>query len=131
MSNALVPYNFIQHFWVAEHIVNPYGALPPSLGMIQPMVLCNWVICADNFTMSVQASAYHYSEPREYLPDGSYSRWEIMCMGDNDPLLVDYDDGSIFAYVPTEIVNRVIQSHGGLAENSSVIIPARFKSKGL
>jgi hypothetical protein len=58
--------------------------------------------------------------------------WEIMCMGDNDPLLVDYDSGSgVAAYVPTDIVNRVIQSHGGLAENSSVITPSRFKPKGV
>jgi secreted protein with Ig-like and vWFA domain len=69
--------------------------------------------------MSVQASAYHYSEPRDFLPSGDYASWEIMQMtGQHEPLFDAYKGDDVYPYVPTDIVNQVIIKHGGLAENT-------------
>lgn len=76
--------------------------------------------CKDGFTMSLQASQYHYSSPREtgapfysaveigypQAPDGSERRLRT---------LREYNDGwSVYGYVPIDKVNRIIHRHGGL-----------------
>lgn len=107
MSMALTV-NHIQKFW-CDNTHNPLE--------MEGFLLCDYMVCNDGFMMSIQASAFHYCHPRELLPDGSYTHWEI-AHGKDDLLLSEYSDGSIAAYVPTHIVNRVIENHGGVAVNS-------------
>ena len=78
------------------------------------------VICKDNFTMSVQASEYHHCAPKVDGIDISYSHVEVGFPSDKEDLLMDYiedgDDptGTVYAYVPAQIILDVIQKHGGL-----------------
>jgi hypothetical protein len=76
------------------------------------------VICADGFTMSVQASRTHYCNPRSN--HGPYDEVEVGFPSDSDPLLMPYiecitDDAtqSVFPYVPLAVVESVINNHGG------------------
>ena len=77
-----------------------------------------YLICKDGFTMSVQASDTHYSEPK-CLAD-EYSEVEIGFPSDVESLIMDYceDDenpcGTVYGYVPVELVDRVIEKHGGI-----------------
>lgn len=100
--------NTIQEYWVNNQISNS-----PVAFFLPGFVLCERVVCKDGFTMSVQASEYHYCTPREVLKDGSYTNWEIMC--NHDELLGEDESEDVYAYVPTETVNALIEKHGGFA----------------
>ncbi len=81
------------------------------------------IVCKDGFSMSVQASEHHYCSPRVNYPGVPYERVEVgypsahpgdemieyqESPGRNDPT----DD--VYPYVPVEIVERVIEAHGGI-----------------
>lgn len=80
------------------------------------------VECADGFKMSVQASQYHYCEPRMDLVDGNYTEVEIGFPTEEEPLINEYAECSgqwtetVYGYVPVEIVDAVIEKHGGFKE---------------
>jgi hypothetical protein len=81
------------------------------------------ITCKDGFHVSVQASQYHYSTPREDYP-GEYTHVECgfpsahpgeemaryQEMPDEDPT------GCVYPYVPIAIVERMLKSHGGISE---------------
>jgi len=75
--------------------------------------------CADGFTMSVQVSSGHYCSPR--IDDAkTYESVEVGYPSTAEELLMPYADESdrptdtIYPYVPVEVVDAVIEKHGGL-----------------
>lgn len=90
------------------------------------------VVCADGFTMSVQASSFHYCHPR--VDDAAfYTHYEVGFPSEREALLLPFmerqyeypDEGgegvdvtdptnTVYAGVPVEVVAAVIQKHGGL-----------------
>jgi len=71
------------------------------------------VRCVDGTTMSVQASEYHYSWPREN--HGPYTQVEVWCCGEV-PAWAGYGDGEDpYAYLPIELVVEEIDRRGGFA----------------
>lgn len=78
-------------------------------------------VCADGFTMSVQASEFNYCTPRV---DGAkrYEEVEVGFPTAVEPLLLDYAEdpscptNTIYSYVPVGIVTTVIAKHGGIVE---------------
>ena len=80
---------------------------------------CEKVVCADGFTMSVQASVWNYCRPQvnaaskyESVEVGFPSVEESMLM----PWVEDSSDptGTVYAYVPVESVTNVRVKHGGM-----------------
>ena len=77
------------------------------------------VVCADGFTMSVQASAYNYCQPQEPAAD-RYETVEIGFPTAKEPMLMPYAEtpenptDTVYAYVPVELVTNVIVKHGGI-----------------
>ena len=84
---------------------------------------CKRIICADGTTLSVQASKYHYSSPREtecdfyscvevgfpsVAPPATWSSYFDGCWGDDDPC------ESVYGYIPVELVEEFIEDHGGI-----------------
>ena len=75
--------------------------------------------CADGFTMSVQGSDTHYCTPRRNgstfteveigFPSEKVDEFMPYCEDEENPT------GTVYAYVPVEIVDAVIKKHGGLA----------------
>ena len=97
----------VEHLWengIRRVIRNPY------------------LICKDGFAMSVQASDTHYSEPKGLADE--YSEVEIGYPSGVEDLIMDYceDDenpcGTVYGYVPVELVDRVIEKHGGIDFNA-------------
>ena len=76
--------------------------------------------CADGFVMSVQASHFHYCTPRE--DEGPYSEVKVGFPSAQDPDLQPYAEtpenptGTVYGYVPIEIVEKVIENHGGMKQ---------------
>ena len=76
------------------------------------------VVCADNFSMSVQAGVTHYCYPRD--GEGPYKEVEVGFPSQREELLMDYaereDDPTktVYGYVPSSVVTLVIAKHGGI-----------------
>lgn len=77
------------------------------------------MLCNDGFSMSVQASRYHYCCPRENdaFP---YTTFEIGFPSKRIPEANEYAEEpkrhtkTVFGYVPLEVVLKIIKKHGGL-----------------
>lgn len=76
------------------------------------------MICPDGFTVSVQASGYHYCTPREN--DGPYTTKELGYPSEPWPDYIlpfaENEDGgspSVAGYVPVELIHRWLSAHGG------------------
>ena len=78
-----------------------------------------YIECADGFTISVQASDFHYCSPRINGAD-QYENVELGFPNMEEPLIADYavdpDDltQAVYGYVPIEVVNKLIEKHGGI-----------------
>lgn len=84
--------------------------------------LAEAVECADGLRMSVQASRTHYCTPRE--DTGPWLCVEVdfptSCVEALMPYAESPDDptGTVYGYVPIEIVASVIEAHGGFKAES-------------
>ena len=88
------------------------------------------IVCKDGFSMSVQASEYHYSSPRitdapdyETVEVGFPSKAEVLLNeyveggfldGDEGPFGRELYTSSVYPYVPAHVVFEVIDKHGGM-----------------
>ena len=77
------------------------------------------VKCADGYSISVQVGSALYCEPRV---DGAeyYSKVELGYPSIGDPMINDYAEDperyedTVYGYVPVEIVDELLQKHGGI-----------------
>lgn len=82
---------------------------------------CRLVVCADGFTMSVQAHDGAYCSPRI---DGAskYTEVEIGFPNRVEELILEWAEQpqqpttTVYAYVPVQVVTTVIAKHGGMVE---------------
>lgn len=78
------------------------------------------VVCNDGFSFSAQAGRGVRSTPDCYLADGNYSSWEIGFPSEYEELLIPYAEDpdqlikGVYNFVPTKLVNEIIEKHGGL-----------------
>lgn len=77
------------------------------------------VVCADGFSMSVQAGVCKYCQPR--VSDApKYDLVEVWFPTTEESILMPYAKTSenptdaVYAYVPVELVTNVIVKHGGM-----------------
>lgn len=78
------------------------------------------VHCADGFSVSVQASQFHYCRPR-IDNAGKYNAVELGYPSAADDLITDYAEDvtytdTVYGYVPVEIVDKLIEKHGGIVD---------------
>lgn len=94
------------------------------------------IVCADGFSLSVQASSFHYCLPRENGPEdwwNYYAEVEVGQVRDKDGELFDVskggwsreyvlDDGTcaVYSFVPVDDVLEFIASHGGAVSDPSI-----------
>jgi hypothetical protein len=78
------------------------------------------IFCQDGFAISVQASRSHYSEPRA---DGhhDFTQVEVANPTQSCTELEPYFEpiGHIFVYVPIELVQAIIEQHGGIDQGKT------------
>jgi hypothetical protein len=106
---------------INEYLNNNRRVLTKDLVAIAPAV-----VCKDGATLSVQASGSHYCTPRDMV--GPYTTVEVgfpegLTPAELDQLLFEYADYNgegnrpdVYAYVPVELVEAIIDAHGGLKE---------------
>ena len=77
------------------------------------------VTCADGFTVSIQASSTHYSEPRTDTAP-AYDSVELGFPSRPCVFIRDYAEdpenltGTVYGWVPAQIVRNMIAAHGGI-----------------
>jgi hypothetical protein len=83
------------------------------------------VICNDGFSMSVQASQYHYCTPQtQYTITTEYTHMEVGYPSEIEESLLPFAENendpcdTVYARVPVEIINEVIMKHGGVKLNN-------------
>jgi hypothetical protein len=94
------------------------------------------VICVDGFKMSVQASYTSYCQPRIDEAE-RYSEVEIGYPTAKEELLMNWCEdpadptGTVYGYVPVQVVVNVIAKHGGMVEGELPpgIAPLRASSR--
>lgn len=76
--------------------------------------------CNDGFSISVQASVYHYCAPRTNLIDKDYKKVELGYPSMADDTIAEYAEcpedlcGTVYGWVPIDIVEKLIEKHGGI-----------------
>ena len=77
--------------------------------------------CNDGFSMSVQAHSGAYCSPRTDPTDTDYYfKVEVGFPSEREELLMKYADDydnptdTVYGYVPVEVVQEVIEKHGGI-----------------
>jgi hypothetical protein len=82
-----------------------------------------WALCNDGYEISIQAFAYHYSNPRV---DGAseYTEVELGFPNEPDDTILEYaeDPGmptdTVYGFVPIDLAEELIQKHGGIIKAS-------------
>ena len=76
-------------------------------------------VCADGFSMSVQAHDGSYCHPRRGGAE-IYESVEVGFPSAPEPLLMEWAESpdepteTVYGWVPVDVVRRVIEKHGGL-----------------
>ena len=78
--------------------------------------------CIDGFSVSIEAGESLYSTPREWNAE-KYTAVELGYPSEEDPLIAEWaenpdDSGTntVYGWVPVDVVNKLINKHGGLDE---------------
>jgi hypothetical protein len=76
-------------------------------------------VCKDGFRISIQGGTnIHYCSPRETC--NMYDNVELGFPSEKDDLILEYAEdeedltGTVYGYVPIEIVEDLIEKHGGI-----------------
>ena len=81
------------------------------------------IVCNDGFIMSVQGSSGHYCTPRS--TQDYYIEMEIGFPNQEEGLIMEYAEqkndpcGTVYGYVPCDIIQKVIDKHGGIDLNAT------------
>lgn len=68
-------------------------------------------------SLSVQASEFHFCEPRETLENNEYGSVEVYTHGETVTRLESYKSGGhVFMYVPVEDLEEICKENGGITE---------------
>lgn len=84
------------------------------------------VKCKDGFEISIQASFSHYCNPRKTFT-GPYDEVELGFPSEADSLIDDYAEDmdeptvTVYGYVPIDIVEKLIEKHGGIVEDQELV----------
>ncbi len=81
--------------------------------------------CKDGFQFSIQAGPTLYSSPKEIAD--KYDEVEIGYPNMVEDMLLEWAENeddpidTVYGYVPVELVNKVIEKHGGICEKDFVM----------
>lgn len=102
---------FSVNAWLLAHR-SPVGSLS-----IAPQIRCR-----DGFKVSVQASSFHCCAPRNDV--GPWTEVEVGYPSQASDLIAEYAENpgvptdTVYPYVPVEVVEALIVSHGGASDET-------------
>jgi len=100
---------------LVEYLMTQRDKDDPEVYSDENTVVVAQIKCKDGFRISVQASCTHYCNPRTNVAD--WTSVECGFPSSVVPELMEYAENSnVYGYVPVEVVEKVIESHGGMIE---------------
>ncbi len=96
-----------------NEFLQKYRRVEHGMNVTRPRVLC-----ADGFTVSVQAGYGLYSTPN--CDADAYTHVELGYPSRKEKALLEYAENrrwptdTVYAYVPVELVDKVLDAHGGI-----------------
>lgn len=79
------------------------------------------IYCKDGFNLSVQANEGAYCAPRRMIKGNkeTYYEAEIGYPSEVEPLIIEFAEEpvytkTVYPYVPTNIIEQVLEKHGGI-----------------
>lgn len=105
---------------VKDWLSKPVSIRTYSNGIYEVQKNRQRLYCNDGYSISVQASAFHYCSPRLNGVQ-EYESVELGFPSIEDELINEYaeDDldytNTVYGYVPIEIVEQLVEKHGGIA----------------
>lgn len=103
---------------VKKHIINSRLETGNRFFIVPP------VVCKDGFRMSVQHSTLHYCSPRVDFAERKgleFDSYEVGYPSEAEDILLpfaedpDHPTGTVYPFVPAQIVEQVAEMHGGIA----------------
>ncbi len=82
------------------------------------------IVCADGFSLSVQANRGAYCSPRDN--EGPWSAVEVGFPSGTPDVIMEYAErpedptGTVYGYVPIALVESLIAEHGGMQANAEL-----------
>ena len=100
-----------------EWLKNTYKIEYGHYQATRPRVYCN-----DGYSVSIQAGQGMYCTPRENLKEGDYKTVELGFPSEKDELINEYAEcenytETVYGYVPIEVVEKLLEKHGGMKVN--------------
>jgi len=81
------------------------------------------ITCKDGFSISVQGgTSFHYCSPREHV--NIYNLVELGYPSEEEELINEYAEekgsltNTVYGGVPIELIEKVVEKHGGIKENN-------------
>ena len=107
----------VKEFMKTYYAVSRYPSygFRPTIRVMRPRIECN-----DGFTVSVQASEYHYCYPRDNAIQQGYTDVELGFPSEADELIDAYAEEpgeptkTVYGCVPIDIVEKLVEKHGGI-----------------
>lgn len=104
---------------VKDWLAKPVSTTTYSNGAHEVQANRPRLYCNDGYSISVQASEFHYCSPRlNGLQD--YKSVELGYPSAEDELINEYAEDvldctdTVYGYVPIEVVEKLIEKHGGI-----------------
>lgn len=78
------------------------------------------VVCKDDFGVSIQASSTHYCTPQSDEENINFKNVELAYPSRKDDLILKFAENrdnptsTVYPQVPIEIVNQLLEKHGGI-----------------
>ena len=122
--NAFSLNDYLMAFRDSEGLGFPEG----KSGYRSTFPLAKRIVCADGFSLSVQATHGAYCSPRQNL--GPWYEVEVGFPSVTPDLIISYAEQeerpteTVYAYVPIELVEQLIEQHGG--PNDETLAAIRF-----
>lgn len=102
-----------------------FAAIHPTIPKSRNGISKSAIKCADGFTMSVQASSFHYCTPR--TDKGPHTAFEVGFPSERVEALMPYAEDAetptetVYGWVPVEIIDAIISEHGGITDYISLL----------
>ncbi|MDD4389709.1 MAG: hypothetical protein PHW03_02780 [Eubacteriales bacterium] len=107
-----------------EYLMSQRDANDPKVQDDYSFPLAKRIECADGFSLSVQASHGAYCSPRTNL--GPWYQVEVGYPSDVPTEIMHYCEdpetptATVYGYVPIELVETLIEAHGGMKDNTGI-----------
>lgn len=106
--------------WLNKQTTERCDRIKNGISLLTKNYLFEELELKDGLSSSVQASDSHMCSPRETIKDESeYEEVEVYSHGVYVHELINYASETMFTYgyVPVEVMEELVEKHGGIKEN--------------